>query len=85
MIWKIRSLSGIYDLPICKGLIGQDQLSESIEERLALVGLTPESVVQMDCLFRDVWNIPVMEKIIKERFGGKDGLQFQVDAVAYCG
>ena len=55
-----------------------------------------------DTLFRDVWNIPVMEKIIKERFngkypvrksiqtefahvGGKEGLQFQVDAVAYCG
>ena len=73
-----------------------------MEERLALVGLTLESVVQMDCLFRDVWNIPVMEKIIKERFGGKypvrksiqtefahvggkEGLQFQVDAVAYLG
>ena len=25
----------------------------------------------MDCLFRDIWNIPVMEKIIKERFNGK--------------
>ena len=51
---------------------------------------------------RDVWNIPVMEKVIKERFNGKyparksiqtnfahvggpDGLQFQADAVAYCG
>jgi hypothetical protein len=22
----------------------------------------------MDCLFRDIWNIPVMEKVIKERF-----------------
>ena len=67
-----------------------------------VVGLTLESVVQMDCLFRDVWNIPVMEKIIRERFkgkyparksietnfahrGGPEGLQFQVDAVAYCG
>ena len=67
-----------------------------------MVGLTLENVVQMDCLFRDVWNIPVMEKVIKERFhgkypalksiqtnsahvGGPDGLQFQADAVAYCG
>ena len=25
----------------------------------------------MDALFRDVWNIPVMEKVIKERFNGK--------------
>ena len=58
--------------------------------------------VSMDCLFRVVWNIPVMEKVIKERFNGKypawksiqtnfahvggpDGLQFQADAVAYCG
>ncbi len=32
-----------------------------MEERLALVELTLENVIQMDCLFRDVWNIPVME------------------------
>ena len=73
-----------------------------MERRLSLAGLTLENVVQMDCLFRDVWNIPVMEKIIKERFkgrypvrksiqtefahqGGKNGLQFQVDGIAYCG
>ena len=92
----------------CVGNIGgsiEEQINgafNNMEERLAMVGLTLESVVQMDCLFRDVWNIPVMEKIIKERFngkypvrksiqtefahvGGKEGLQFQVDAVAYCG
>jgi len=40
-------------------------------KRLALFGLTLEDVVQMDCLFRDVWNIPIMEKVIKERFNGK--------------
>lgn len=40
-------------------------------KRLALFGLTLENVVQMDCLFRDVWNIPIMEKVIKERFHGK--------------
>lgn len=40
-------------------------------KRLALFGLTLEDVVQMDCLFRDVWNIPIMEKVIKERFHGK--------------
>ncbi len=61
----------------CVGNIGQDieaQVNGAIdhmERRLALVGLTLENVVQMDCLFRDVWNIPVMEKVIKERFGGK--------------
>jgi 2-iminobutanoate/2-iminopropanoate deaminase len=26
------------------------------------------NVVKMDCLFRDIWNIPVMEMVIKERF-----------------
>lgn len=44
---------------------------DEMERRLALVGLTLENVVQMDCLFRDVWNIPVMERIIRERFHGK--------------
>lgn len=42
-----------------------------MEKRLSMVGLTLENVVSMDCLFRDVWNIPIMEKIIKERFHGK--------------
>ena len=44
---------------------------DHMERRLKMVGLTLENVVQMDCLFRDVWNIPIMEKVIKERFDGK--------------
>ncbi len=95
-------------LSYCVGNIGgtvEEQVNgafDNMEQRLAMVGLTLEDVVQMDCLFRDVWNIPVMEKVIKERFhgryparksiqtnfahvGGPDGLQFQADAVAYCG
>ena len=95
-------------LSYCVGNIGgtvEQQINgafDDMERRLALVGLTLEHVVQMDCLFRDVWNIPVMEQVIRERFrgkyparksiqtnfahiGGPDGLQFQVDAVAYCG
>ena len=44
---------------------------DDMERRLALFGLTLEDVVQMDCLFRDVWNIPVMEEVISERFHGK--------------
>lgn len=53
----------------------------------------------MDCLFRDIWDIPIMEKVIRERFRGKypvrksvetrfadpGGLRFQADAIAYCG
>lgn len=66
-----------YFLSYCVGNIGQDieaQINGAIdcmENRLSMVGLTLENVVQMDCLFRDVWNIPVMEKVIKERFQGK--------------
>lgn len=44
---------------------------DEMEKRLSKVGLTLENVVQMDCLFRDVWNIPVMEKVIRERLNGK--------------
>ncbi len=95
-------------LSYCVGKIGGtigEQINgvfDNMEEHLAMIGLTLEDVVRMDCLFRDVWNIPVMEKGIKKRFNGKyparksiqtnfthlggpDGLQFQADAVAYCG
>lgn len=70
---------------------------DQLEDRLHLVGLTLESVVKMDALFGDIHDIPIMEKVIKERFHGKypvrksferdhDGRRsFQVDAVAYKG
>ena len=64
-------------LSYCVGNIGgtvEEQVNgafDQMERRLALFGLTLENVVQMDCLFRDVWNIPVMEKVIRERFHGK--------------
>ncbi len=88
----------------CAGNIGgtvEEQINgafDCLEYRLGLAGLNLESVVQMDCLFRDIWNIPVMEEVIKKRFNGKypvrksiqtdfahKGLLFQVDAVAYAG
>lgn len=97
-----------YFLNYCVGNVGQSieaQVNGAIdqmEQRLALVGLGLENVVQMDCLFRDIWDIPAMEKVIKERFhgkypvrksiqtafahvGGENGLQFQLDGVAYGG
>ena len=64
-------------LSYCVGNVGgtvEQQVNgafDEMERRLKLFGLTLENVVQMDCLFRDVWNIPVMEKVIKERFHGK--------------
>lgn len=95
-------------LSYCVGNVGdtiERQINgafDEMERRLALFNLSLENVVQIDCLFRDAWNIPVMEKVIKERFndkypvrksiqtefahaGGQNGLQFQADAVAYCG
>ena len=66
-----------YYLSYCVGNIGgtiEQQINgafDEMERRLSLFGLTLENVIQMDCLFRDIWNIPVMEKIIKERFNGK--------------
>ncbi len=97
-----------YYLGYCVGNIGgtiEEQIHgafDHMENRLKMVGLTLENVIQMDCLFRDVWNIPVMEKVIRERFhgkypvrksiqtnfahqGGENGLQFQVDGIAYAG
>ncbi len=61
----------------CVGNVGQsieNQINGAFDDliaRLQIVGLDLESVVQMDALFRDVWNIPIMEKIIKEKFNGK--------------
>lgn len=60
----------------CVGNVGkpvEDQVNGAIdhlEKRLAQVGLTLDSVVKFDALFRDIWDIPVMEKVLKERFHG---------------
>jgi 2-iminobutanoate/2-iminopropanoate deaminase len=73
-----------------------------MEQRLKQVNLTLSDVVQLTILMRDVWNIPVMEKVFHERFkgqyparktiqtdfahaGGPDGLQVQIDGIAYRG
>jgi enamine deaminase RidA (YjgF/YER057c/UK114 family) len=69
-----------------------------LNERLKSIGLTLESVVKMDCLFKDIMNLSFLGKIIKERFNGKyparkafetkfirDGIYFQIDAVAFKG
>ena len=71
---------------------------EMLSERLDIVGLKLESVVQIDALFRDVYQIPVMEKVFKERFNGKypvrksiqtdfadQSIDFQLDAIAFKG
>ncbi|WP_425448313.1 RidA family protein [Dethiothermospora halolimnae] len=61
----------------CVGNVGQsieNQINGAFDhliERLESIGLKLESVVKIDCMFRDIWNIPVLEAIIKERFEGK--------------
>ena len=61
----------------CVGNIGQpieNQVNGAMDhltERLSAIGLTLESVVKVDIMFRDVWDISVMEKVFKERFKGK--------------
>lgn len=67
-----------------------------LSDRLETIGLTLESVVQMDCLFRDINDLAFLGEIIKERFNRKyparkayetkfirDGIAFQVDAIAF--
>lgn len=72
---------------------------DEMEKRLAMAGLTFENVVQINCLFKNIWDIPVMEKAVKERFkenyparksiqtefADRKGLLFQVDGIAYKG
>jgi enamine deaminase RidA (YjgF/YER057c/UK114 family) len=72
--------------------------SDHLSKRLESIGLTLEAVVKFDAMFKNIWDIPVMEKIIKERFNGNyparksiqtdfahEGLLFQFDAIAYKG
>lgn len=69
-----------------------------LEERLKKVGLTLESVVKMDCLFKDIADLVVLPNVIRERFNGRyptrkayetkfirEGISFQIDAIAYKG
>ena len=69
-----------------------------LEDRLKLAGLGLSSVVQMDCLFRNISDLNVLSEIIKQRFPGeyparkayttefiRDGILFQIDAIAYKG
>ena len=43
---------------------------DDMEKRLAIINLTLSNVVKLDVLLKDAWNIPIMEKVFKERFDG---------------
>lgn len=63
-------------LSFCVGNVGEpieEQVHGALndmENRLAKIDLTLHNVVKMDVLLRDPWNIPIMEKVFKERFEG---------------
>lgn len=67
-----------------------------LSERLETIGLTLESVVKMDCLFKDIMDLSFLGEIIKKRFNGeyparkafetkfiREEISFQVDAIAF--
>jgi len=84
--------------PIEKQIVGA---LKQLEERLKLVDLSLADVVKMDVLFKNIFDIPIMEKILKETFRGKFpvrksiqtefahsgevGILFQIDAIAFKG
>lgn len=88
----------------CMGNEGQsieDQINgafDVLSERLNTIDLTLESVVKMDCLFKNIMDLSYLGEIIKNRFDGKyparkafetkfirEGISFQIDAIAYKG
>ena len=82
-----------------EGMPIEDQINGAIdvlESRLAKVGLTLESVVKMDCLFKDIEDLNYLPDVLRSRFNGKyptrkaytsdfirEGIKFQIDAIAY--
>jgi len=63
-------------LTFCVGNTGQSVEAQvngaldNLSARLEKVGLTLEAVVKVDVMMKDPWNIPIMEKVFKERFKG---------------
>jgi len=61
-------------LNFCVGNIGQTVEAQvhgaldNMEQRLQTVGLTLESVIKVDVMMKDPWNLPTLEKVFKERF-----------------
>ena len=73
-----------------------DGAFDTLEQRLSKVGLGLDSVVKMDCMFRDIRDLMYLPDVIRKRFGGKyptrkafttdfirKGILFQIDAVAH--
>lgn len=88
----------------CMGNEGQSieaQISgafDVLKSRLAMAGLEMDSVVKMDCLFKNINDLNYLPDIIKKHFNGKyparkayttdfirEGILFQIDAIAFKG
>lgn len=63
-------------LSYCVGNVGksvEEQIHgalDDMEKKLSEINLGLSDVVKLDVLLRDVWNIPILEKVFKERFKG---------------
>lgn len=63
-------------LSFCVGNVGEsiekqvEGALDHMSDRLGLAGLTLDSIVKVDVLLRDVWDIPVMEEVFRRRFKG---------------
>ncbi|WP_242985397.1 RidA family protein [Vallitalea okinawensis] len=63
-------------LSFCVGNIGEsvekqiDGALDQMSNRLREVNLTLDSVVKVEILLRDIWDIPIMEEVFKRRFNG---------------
>lgn len=63
-------------LSFCVGNVGEsverqvEGALDCMSRRLSELGLTLDSVVKLDILLRDVWDIPVMEEVFRRRFKG---------------
>ena len=64
-------------LNFCVGNVGQSVEAQihgaldDMEHHLEEIGLTLESVVKVDVLLRDPWDLPTVEKVFNKRFAGK--------------
>jgi enamine deaminase RidA (YjgF/YER057c/UK114 family) len=95
---------GYVFISYCMGNEGQsveNQINgafDLLEKRLESIGLNLESVVKMDCLFKDIMDVHLLGKIIKDKFNEKyparkafetkflrEGILFQIDAIAFRG
>ena len=73
-----------------------DGAIDVLERRLKLAGLNLDSVVKMDCLFKNIEDLNELPAVLKQRFKNgypvrkaftsefiREGILFQLDAIAY--